>query len=334
MAKKGKGDQMQKQGRVKLVGIAVIVVGLLLNACVTTPPVVARSLYADPCHPPTLEGNVYRQEVQSVLGGYYRNAFNNLENTQTYEAMQHEAIKLLATQTERWSDAIDFSIGTKQVRVTVTYVSPKLIQTIILNHYLFRKNGAYLANFEEQVLSAMETIANRNEHIFLVTLTASYYEQGTSYSEPVIIQLPLQSLALTNSSNIQVNPLHDDHSLEDRIDLSRTPTHGYFTFPMAVLVNGNCEFLLDDTNNAHLVLSLPHITINGTNYPTEPWIFDYSPPLGISLDPNPSEDRLQVEKELEHFSPYKEPPVSITPIDEEYWETLGRFIWHEMILDP
>lgn len=315
----------------KIGRIVLIVMGLLLSACAPAAAASARSLYATPCHPPTLEGNPYRKDVQPALGAYYRAAFSNPNDIST---MQHEAMKLLATQTERWSDSIDFSIETKYVRATVTYLSPELIQTIILNHYLFRKNGAFTGNFESQVLSKMEPIANRNEHLFFVTLTASNYEQDTSYGEHIIVQLPLNSLILTNSSNIQVDPLHDDYALEDRIDLTFAPAHGYFSFPIAVNVNGNCEFLLDETNNAHLVLSIPHVTINGTNYPTRAWTFDYVPPLALSLDSNPPEDRLQVERTLEHFCPDKEPPASITPMDEEYWEKLARFIWHEMTLDP
>jgi hypothetical protein len=103
---------------------------------------------------------------------------------------------------------------------------------------------------------------------------------------------------------------------------------------MAISVNGNCEFLLDETNNARLVLSIPHISVNGTNYTTRPWTIDYAPPLGIALDPNPVEDRLLLERTPEHFCPDKEPPASITPVDAEYWEKLARFIWHEMTLDP
>jgi len=312
----------------------LILAGLMLSAC--APEAAAHSLYATPCHPPTNEGNVYRQEVQPILGNYYRSAFNNPNDIQAFESLQYEAIKLLATQTERWSDLIDFPLGTKNVRITVTYLSPELIQTIILNHYLFRHVGTYInANdFETQVISKMETIANRNEHLFFVALTTSYYEQATSYSDPVIVQIPLQSLVLTNSENIQVNPLHNDYTLEDRIDLTFTPVHGYFSFPMAINVNGNCEFLLDKANNPHLVLSIPHVTINGTNFETRPWMFDYVPPLGIALDPNPVENRLQVERDPNEFCPCHDLPLTITPVDAGYWEILGRFIWHEMTLDP
>ena len=85
----------------------LIVLGLLISACGSTPEAGAHSLYATPCHPPTVEGNVYRQAVQPILSSYYQNAFSNPNDHQFYQSMQHEAIKLLATQTERWSDSID-----------------------------------------------------------------------------------------------------------------------------------------------------------------------------------------------------------------------------------
>lgn len=311
-------------------GVFLIVLAIMLNACASAAG--ARAVYATACHPPTVEGNVYRQPLQPILGNYYQNAFS-LQSNLTYQ--QYEAIKLLASQTERWSDSIDISLESKFVRITITYLSPELIQTIIVNHYLFRGIGNFSnGSLENEVASRMERIANRNEHIFLATLTASTYEQNTSYSDPVVIQLPLRSLALTNSSNVQVVPQHDDHNLEERIDLTQGPAHGSFSYPMAVMVNENCEFLLDDTTNMHLVLSIPFIDVNGTHYETRPWVLEYTSMLNIALDPNPIENRLPVDQSPEHFMPIKEPPTSITPVTPEYWETMARFIWHEVTQDP
>jgi len=162
---------------------------------------------------------------------------------------------------------------------------------------------------------------------------ASKYEEPTSNSDSVIVQLPLQSLVLTNSSKIQVNPQHNDHHLVERIDLTHNPTHGYFSYPMAVNVNETCEFLLDKANNTKLTLSIPYIDINGTRYETRPWILDYAPLINIAPDPNLME-KLPVDRTPEHFCPIKEPPTAITTINAEYWEYLARFIWHETTLDP
>lgn len=337
------GVRMRKQQTdSKFRGMILIVMGMVLSACAPAAAASARSLYATPCHPPTLEGNVYRQQpVQSILSAYYQGAFRDMdfgnpEDVQRYQSMQHEAIKLLATQTKRWSDSIDIPLETKFIRITVTYLSPELIQTIILNHYLFRKDSTFFIDgtFESQVRLQLENIANRNEHLFFVTLTASYYGKDTSYTDPVIVQLPMQSLILTSASGIRVFPQHYDHYLEERVDLTLTPAHGYFAFPIAVNINGNCEYLLDKANNTHIDLSIPHIAINGTNHTIRPWMFDYVPPLRIASNPNPMEDRLQVERNPEDFFPCKDPPLSITTVDAEYWENLARFIWHEMTLDP
>lgn len=78
----------------------------------------------------------------------------------------------------------------------------------------------------------------------------------------------------------------------------------------------------------------PIIEINGTRYQTRPWMLDYASLLNIALDPNPGENRLQVDRTIEHFCPNKELPVSITPVNPEYWEELARFIWHEITQDP
>ena len=112
---------MRKQlAKSKIGGMVLIAVGLMFSACAPA-AVTARSLYASPCHPPTIEGNAYRQKIQSILGAYYQSAFSNQNDVQLYESIQHEAMKLLATQTERWSDSIDIPLGTKNVRITVTY---------------------------------------------------------------------------------------------------------------------------------------------------------------------------------------------------------------------
>jgi hypothetical protein len=317
-------------------GVVLIVIGIMLSAC--APAVSARTMHAAACHPPTIEGNVYRQLPQTILLTNYQNSFlpqSNISYQENLTNQQYEAIRLLATLTERWSDFIDIPLESKYVRITITYLSPTLVQTIMLNHYLFRGTQTFVnGGFEAEITSKMENIANRNEHIFLATLTASTYEQSTSYTDPVIVHLPLQSLVLTNSSNVQVVPQHDDHNLEERIDLTSGPTHGYFSYPMAVTVNETCEFLLDKSTNTHIVLSIPFIDINGIHYETRPWMLDYVPPLDIALDPNPIENRLPVDKDPNHFSPHNELPVSITPVNAEYWENLARFIWHEITQDP
>jgi hypothetical protein len=46
------------------------------------------------------------------------------------------------------------------------------------------------------------------------------------------------------------------------------------------------------------------------------------------------ENRLQVGQTPDHFRPTDDPPVSITPVTPEYWETMARFIWHEVTQDP
>ena len=312
--------------------VILIIFGIMVSSC--APTVSASAMYVLPCDPPTNEGNVYRQGVQPILGSYYQTAFSNPNDLQLYQSMQHEAIKLLAAQTERWSDSIDIALESKFIRITVTYLSPELVQTIILNHYLFRGISNYVNNdFGAHITSKMDGIASRNEHIFFVTTTASKYEEPTSNSDFVIVQLPLKSLVLTNSSNIQVNPQHDDYHLEERIDLTYNPAHGYFSYPMAVNVNETCEFLLDKANNTKLTLSIPYIDINGTRYETRPWILDYAPLIDIAPDPNLME-KLPVARTPEHFCPGNELSAAITPVDAEYWENLARFIWHETTLDP
>lgn len=87
-------------------------------------------------------------------------------------------------------------------------------------------------------------------------------------------------------------------------------------------------------SNTHLLLSIPYIEINGTRHQTRPWMLDYASLLNIALDPNPGENRLQVDRTIEHFRPNKELPESITPVNPEYWEKLARFIWHEITQDP
>jgi hypothetical protein len=319
-------------------GMILIVMGTLLSAC--APEVSARPLYATACRPPTVEDNVYRQSPQSFLGAYYSTAFtdmdfNNPDDVQRYEMIQYEAIKLLATQTERWSDSIDIPLGNKYIRITITYLCPELVHTIILNHYLFRKEGGFInAGFNAEIISQMEDIASRNEHIFSVTLTASEYEQDIFNNDPLIIQLPLQSLVLTNSSNIRVIPQHDDHNLEERIDLTLTSAHGYISYPMAITANEKCEWLLNKANNTHVVISIPYIEINGTRYLTKPWLLEYVPLIHVTPNPNPGENGFQVDRNIDHYRPDKEPPLPSAAENAEYWEKLGRFIWYQTTLDP
>lgn len=332
---------LKESTNLKLGGMILIMMGMLLYAC--APEVSARPLYAQPCTPPTLEDNIYRQTPPPILGSYYSTAFTNIDfsnpaDVQRYETVQYEAFKLLVTLTERWSDSIDIHLGTKQVRITITYISPDLVQTIILNHYLLRKTNGFLnGGFDTEILSKMDSIASRNEHIFLITLTASQFEQD-SHINPVFIRLPLHALVMTNSANVQVIRQHDDHNLEERIDLTNSPTYGYISFPLAVTRKVNeidiCEFLLDKTTNTHLTLSIPYIEINGTQHTTRAWMFEYAPLLKIASNSYSSDNSLQVERDPRYFLPNKEPPVWMTSENAKYWENLARFIWYETTLDP
>jgi len=265
--------------------------------------------------------------------------FNNPNDVQRYETVQYEAIKLLATLTKRWSDSVDIVQGSKYIRVTITYLSPELIYTIILNHYLFRKIGnVFNSSFEGQIASTIEELANRNEHIFFITLSASVYEQGSSPREPVIVYLPVESLVMTNSSNIQVTPQHDDHNLEERIDLTSAPAYGYISYPIAVSKvsneTENCELFLNKNTNTHLTVSVPYVEINGTRHQIRSWMLEYTPLLQISLNSNLSNSVLQVEKKTENFKPDITLPLPTSTEEAEYWEKIARFIWYETTLDP
>ena len=103
---------------------------------------------------------------------------------------------------------------------------------------------------------------------------------------------------------------------------------------MAVTINENCEILLNKTNNNHIVLSIPNIEVNNTRYETRPWTFNYVPLLNIAPKSNPDDSLLQVVKSIDHFRPLNDPPLSINPENDGYWEQLARFIWHEVSLDP
>jgi hypothetical protein len=317
-------------------GIILIVFAIMASAC--APDASARAMYAEPCQTSTNEGIVYRQEPQSIVVTLYQNAFINptaLSYEENLTNQKYDAIQLLSTQTERWSDSIDILLESKLVRLTITYLSPELIHSIILNHYLFRNIGNFAnADFKAHLINQMDGIAKRNEHIFFFTLTASQYETYTSDSAPVIVELPFQSMVLTNSSGIQVTPQHKDHQLESRIDITHGPEHGYFSYPIAVQINDHCESLLDKSYNAHFTLNITYIGINGTNYDVSPWVLDYAPLLDLAQNPNIKENMLQIGRTPEHFRPNENPPFSIMPVDAEYWETLARFIWHETTLDP
>ena len=84
-----------------------------------------------------------------------------------YAAFQH-----LINETKRWSDTETIKLDdSSEAKITVTFISPELLQAVFLNEVL--KNRFITYGFQDQLQNVLNTIAERDELLFLLTVTTT-----------------------------------------------------------------------------------------------------------------------------------------------------------------
>jgi len=310
-----------------------MLLSVLLSACGGVSA--AAPAHLPPCYPAK---NVYADPVSQHLIEIYDKSVESINDSAKYNGFRQTVFNELVNQVYHWSDSVDINTddtGGKTVRVTITYVSPELVHLIILNHYLY-KNIAYPpGKVGEQVKSQMSRIIDNEEHIFLITFMAPPSAEG------IKIEFPLSSLTLTNASNLPVYVNHDDHNLEGQIVLRTELEYGFFYLPMTVTKDGNCQTVLDQNHDTRIVLNIPKITINGTDFGPQSWEYKYAPLINLTniaaVQPYP----FNLAQQIEQISPdtnqllLRTSQLSSADLNEPgFWAAMARFLWYETTLDP
>ena len=302
-----------------------MLLGIFLSACgsvAIATPVPGTT----PCAP---ENNAYVIPISQNLIDLYENGVKSIGDPTAYNNIRQQAFNGLVNLVYYLSDSVDIQSGEKTIRITVTYISPELVHTIIVNHYLYKRYTNFSGKLNEQVLIHMSRIIGRNEYVFFMTFMASSYTNNTTS----IIKFPLKQLDLTNTNNANIIPAHDDHILENPITLINGPEYGFFYFPMASIQNGTCQAVLDKNYDTRIVLSVPSIVINDTDVGSRTWEYKYAPLIDMTNVSGLHQNRFSLALPVDQFAPKTSKLTASNLESPDFWVGLARMIWSETTLD-
>jgi hypothetical protein len=317
---------------------------MVITACNGTSPVnsVAAPQIQPTCVSSTVGVNPYITHVPSQnVRDIYLNSFTNPS------IARQEALVLLGKNTEHWSDKVDIAIdNTHMVRVVITYIDPILVDYIILNHFL---NTLYLPNgsnnvpstpvsmdqFDYEIAQRMRKLGERNEMLFVVTITTPFYQAQAFNSNVLTVRIPVNEMTLVSGADIRVVPTHDDHILEENIDITHGPVAGILGYPLAVLNRDQCTWLMDQYTTT-LTLDVPRVILGATEFGSQFWSIPYQPLVMQSdIHANPTYDPNFATP----ISELRDPPTpnwnpnaqDDTTAWPAYWEDMGRYLWNIVI---
>jgi hypothetical protein len=307
-----------------------MLLSVLLSACGDAPA--AAPVHLPPCYPAK---NAYAEPVGQQLIDIYDKSVASINDISAYDISRQNVFNELVNQVYHWSDSVDISTGEKTVRVTITYVSPELVHLIILNHYLYKRITHPPGKVGEQVKSQMSRIIGNEEYIFFIIFMSPPTNDG------ITIEFPLSELALTNANNLTAYVNHDDHNLERPIVLKTGLEYGFFNIPMTVTKDGNCQTVLDKNRDTRIVLSIPRIIINATDFGQQSWEYKYAPLIDVTTISAMQSNPFLLAQQVDQISPdtvqlsSRTSQLSSVDLDEAgYWAAMARFIWYETTLVP
>lgn len=317
--------------------ILYFLLGLLITPACTPMDVGASPQVLAPCDLPQADTNPYisYQHLQDTSGAMtiYSDYKSNLL---TFDNARRSAFTQLAESTEHWSDYVDVAIDNRQmVRITVIYIHPSLVEYIVLNHAFSPAiNMTYddLSKFKSKVYAVLDKLAERKEMLFLVVITAPSYTKQAYGDQVLKVQIPLTAMALINGADLMVYPIHDDHVLDEPVDITHEPVAGIIGYPVAVSKQEICTWVIDQYTNV-LILDVPSISLGGAQFGKQFWNIPYHSLIELNtgvLRPvyDPSMDLGRIHLYTEPPTPYWNPDTTDQTIWKNYWEEMGGYTWN------
>jgi hypothetical protein len=162
------------------------------------------------------------------------------------------------------------------------------------------------------------------------------HPSGIPNSKAISVQMPVNEMKLTNSSNITVPTNHDDHSLNEHIPL-RGVFSGYVTFQMTVKIGENCALLLDPTWDNSISVNAPNLNVNEVDYGSQTWTIRYKPLIKMDTSTGSPDYAYPSIVNFDDLSPSADAP---TPLNlpgttsgywEGYWQLMARYVWKQVL---
>jgi hypothetical protein len=201
-----------------------------------------------------------------------------------------------------------------------------LLQSVFLSDVL--KKRFITSGFQDQLQYVLNSVAEREELLFLVTVTST-----NNNINPIrhTIKIPVDNMFLNNSENLIVPHSHDDHNIEQLIDTLSDPVFGYLAYPLTQLAGSQCKWILDPKYNGNIVITLPFIEVDGvSNNSPYSWTIPYAALINPIAPSNIPVPFLPPGFDPNLMSPTPLPPRELNQSD--YWQNFARYIWNQVTL--
>lgn len=271
-------------------------------------------------------------EISDGLRKIYKESPSNILGT------KQNALSQLGKNTEHWSDRVDLVLNDSQmVRIVITYLDPVLIQYVMLNHVLAYSNAQeYPDAFDNEVHLVMNNLGERNEMLFIVTITTPFYVEQASNANVTMVKFPVEEMALISTADVRIYPAHEDHILDENIDITHGPVHGIVGYPIAIMNQTQCMLIMDQYTTT-LTLDVPSINLGGMSQGPQFWSIPYFPLVSEDhVYPTPTVDfYFDFSRESQLATP-PTPNWNSNAVDDAtnwdlYWQEMGRYIWNVVI---
>ena len=271
-------------------------------------------------------------EISDSIRGIYVNSPTNI-----WLAKQ-DALSQLGKNTEHWSDYVDLTLdGSQLVRIIVTYLDPVLIQYVVLNHVLAYSNAQITPTaFDSELKNIMNNLGKRDEMLFVVTITTPFYKEQ-AYNENVLyVRLPIEQMDLISTADIRIPPTHEDHILDESIDITHGPVYGIVGYPIAIMNQTQCVLVMD-LYTTTLTLDVPFVNLGETSQGAQFWSIPYHPlVMEDNTHPTPTLDPYFDFSRGYQLATPPTPNWEPNAVNDRtnwdlYWQEMGRYIWNVVI---
>jgi hypothetical protein len=311
-----------------------------------------------PCNSDVAGGNIYRAESQRLANMIFESVYpatpipqpsstpdplNGLTPTpaptptstpvpadvkqQQIQSARYAAFQYLINETIRWSDVETIKFNdSSEAEIVITFISPELLQAIFLNNSL--KDLTVTSDFQTQVHNALESIAGRDELLFMITVTSP--GNNTNLNNHVV-KIPITTLVLNNAENLHFAPSHNDYNLNQPINSSAEAVFGYLAYPHVHQPSADkCKLTLDPKFDTNIVISLLNINADGVDSGPYSWTIPYAALLNAPISPEMPAFAIPIGYDVNQISPLQTPPSGIKQGNR--WQDYARFLWSKITL--
>jgi hypothetical protein len=264
---------MKKTGNITLVLRRTILslVLILLTSCV---PLGAAAQEDKPTCVPAGSGfyNFPPSNTQGKLAKEVTDAlFKKYSSNQSIA--KHEAFRFLQAEIRRWSYYRDAGDGKAQVRLLVTFITPEIVQAVVLNEILSSPNPPE-KSLDSYMVDGFKYIQKRNEFVFMLTfLPTTDAQNGQTFS------VPPEYIRLHNTSRFDVQCTHSDDFLNGTQKFSDKNQSGFLFFPLGVNLSGkenDCLRTLDPEWDTSLMLQIDKAQVGTQAGQTVKWAIPFT----------------------------------------------------------